>query len=57
MAPPEAAMAVVVISIRIGKLVVVAMQAHPVDGAVLAAEGAAGGEEALQPGGNPEGTV
>jgi hypothetical protein len=31
MALPEAAMAVVMIWIRIGKVVVVAMQAHPVD--------------------------
>ena len=53
-APPEAAMAVVVIRIRIRKLVVVAMQAHPVDRAVLAAQGPAGGEETFQPGGHLE---
>ena len=34
-----------------------AMQANPVDGSVLAAEGSTGGEEALQPVGNREGTV
>ncbi len=55
--PPEAAVTVVVISIRIRKLVVVAMQANPVDGAVLTAEGAAGGEKALQPGWDPEGSM
>ena len=37
------------ISIRIGELVVVAVKTHPVDGSVLTAQGAAGGEEALQP--------
>ena len=42
-------MAVVMISIRIGELVVVAVKPHPVDGSVLTAQGAAGGEEALQP--------
>ena len=46
-----------VIRIRIGELVVVAVQPHPVDRTVLAAEGAAGGEEALQPGGHLEGPV
>ena len=46
-----------VIGFRIGELVVVAVQAHPVDRAVLGAEGAAGGEEALQPVGHPEGAV
>ena len=45
------------IHFRIGKLVVVAVQAHPIDRAVLAAEGAAGGEETLQPLGHPEGAV
>ena len=48
-APPEAAVAVVMISIRIRELVVVAVQANPVDWAVLAAQGAAGSKEALQP--------
>ncbi len=56
-APPEASMAVVVISIRIGELVVMAVQSHPVDWAVLAAEGPAGGEEALQPLRQLEGAV
>ncbi len=37
------------ISIRIRELVVVAVQANPVDRPVLAAQGAAGGKEALQP--------
>ena len=35
----------------------VAVQAHPVNGAVLAAQGAAGGEEALQPVGQPQSPV
>ena len=50
-------MAVVVIRIRIGKFVVVAVQAHPVDRAVLAAEGTAGGEEPLQLAGHLESAV
>ena len=48
-APPEAAMAVVMIRIRIRKLVVMPVQSHPVDRAVLAAQGAAGCEKAFQP--------
>ena len=49
MTPPETAVAVVMISIRIGKLVVVAVEPHPVNRAMLAAEGATGCEETLQP--------
>ena len=56
-APPEAFEAAVVVNLGVGKLVVVAVQAHPIDRAVLAAEGAAGGEETLQPLGHPEGAV
>ena len=56
-APPEATVAVVMIRIRIGKLVVVTVQTRPVDRAVLAAEGATGGEEALQPLGHAEGPM
>ena len=47
--PPEPAMAVVMICIRIGKLMVMPMQPHPVDRTVLAAQGPAGCEKALQP--------
>lgn len=56
-APPEAAVAVVMISIRIRKLVVVAVQADPVNGALLAAQGAARGKESLEPLGQAEGAV
>ena len=56
-APPKSAMAVVMIRIRIGKLVVMPMQSHPVDGAVLAAQGAAGCKKAFQPQGEAEGSV
>ena len=56
-APPEAAMTVVMIGIRIRKLVVVPMQAHPINRPLLAAEGAAGGKEALQPAGHAQGAM
>ncbi len=56
-APPEALVAVVMIGVRIGKLVVMAVQPHPVNRSVLAAQGAAGGEEPLQPEGHPESPV
>ena len=46
-----------VVHLGVGKFVVVPVQTHPVDRTVLAAEGAAGGEEALQPLGHPEGSV
>ena len=54
MAPPKASMAVVVIGIRIGKFVVVAMEAGPGDWSLLAAQGTAGGEKSFQPLGNPK---
>ncbi len=56
-APPEAAMTVVMICIRIGKLVVMPVQPHPIDGAVLAAQGPAGGKKPFQPSGQAEGSV
>ncbi len=56
-APPESAMAVVVISIRIGKFVVMPVQSHPVNGTVLAAQRSAGGEKVLKPEGQTEGAV
>ena len=43
MAPPEASMAVVVIRVRVGKLVVVAMQTGPGDRPLLAQLGTATG--------------
>ena len=56
-APPEATVAVVMISIRIGKFVVVAVQANPVNGALLAAQGAACGKKSFEPLGQTEGAV
>ena len=50
-------MAVVVIRIRIGKLVMVSMQTHLVDGAVLATQCPAGRKKTLKPGGQMEGAV
>jgi hypothetical protein len=54
MAPPEASMAVVVIRIRIGKFVMVAMESGPGNRSLLAAQGTAGGKKALQPLGHPK---
>ena len=45
-------MTVVVVGISIGKLVMVAMESYPVEWTVLAAQGSAGGKEALQPTGH-----
>ena len=42
-------MAVVMICIRIGKLVVMPVQPHPIDRTVLAAQSAAGCEKSFQP--------
>ena len=50
-------MAVVVIRIRIRKLVVMSVQPHPVNRAVLAAQGSTGGEEMLKPEGESEGAM
>jgi hypothetical protein len=47
-------MAVVVIRVRVGKLVVVAMETGPGDRPLLAAQGTAGGEKSFQPFGNPK---
>jgi hypothetical protein len=44
-------MTVVMICIRIGKLVVMPVQPYPIDGAVLAAQGPAGGKKPFQPSG------
>ena len=55
--PPQPFEAGVVINIRIGKLVVMAVQAHPVEGPLLAADRATGGEKPLQPMGDPEGPM
>jgi hypothetical protein len=52
--PPKSQVAVVVVDGSIGKFVVVTMQSDPVNGAVLAAEGSAGGQDTLQPMGDLE---
>ena len=50
-------MAVVVVGRIVGMEMVVAVQPHPIDRAVLAAEGAAGGDQRLQPAGHREGAM
>ena len=56
-APPEAEMTVVVVSWIVGVQMVMAMQAHPVDRTVLAAEGTAGSDNQLQPPGHLKSSV
>lgn len=57
MGPPEAAGRVVVVVGLVGKLVVVAMQAHPLDRAALAGQGAHQHQHALHPFGSDEAAV
>ena len=49
MTPPEAQMTVVMVSGIVGMEVVVAVQTDPIDGTVLTAQGAAGGNEGFKP--------
>ena len=55
--PPKAQVAVVVVDSSVGKLVVVPVQTDPVNRAVLAAQGSAGGQDTLQPMGHPKGAM
>jgi hypothetical protein len=57
MRPPQPLEAAVVINIRIGKLVVVSVQAYPINWAVLAADCTTGGEKPLEPMGYSEGPM
>ena len=55
--PPQPFETGVVINIRIRELVVMAVQADPINRALLAADRATGGEKPLQPMGDPEGPM
>jgi len=57
MGPPQPLEAGVVINFRIGELVVMAVQAHPINRSLLAADRPTGGEKPLQPMGDAEGSM
>jgi len=57
MAPPESAEAVVMVLVGIGEAMVMAMETHPLNGPLLAAEGTAEHQNIPQPAGHLEGPV